>query len=136
MTSDIALTGNNLGNYLIAGSGDDTLEGGAGNDRLNGGTGADAMTGGSDNDIYYVDNAADTVIEAAGGGTDTVYAATSWAMAADQEIEYLRAYGAGVTSDIALTGNNLYHLIAGSGDDTPRAVPQRPAEWRYGRRCC
>ncbi len=37
-------------------------------------------------------------------------------MAADQEIEFLRAYGAGVTSDIALTGNNLgNYLIAGSG---------------------
>ena len=38
--------------------------------RDGGGTGADTMIGGAGNDTYYVGNSADTVIEAAGGGTN------------------------------------------------------------------
>jgi hemolysin type calcium-binding protein len=53
------------GNDVISGlGGNDALSGLAGNDTLDGGTGADNMTGGGGNDIYIVDNATDTVIEA------------------------------------------------------------------------
>jgi Ca2+-binding RTX toxin-like protein len=43
--------------------GNDTLIGNAGADTLNGGAGADIMKGGSGADLYYVDNAADRVVE-------------------------------------------------------------------------
>jgi Ca2+-binding RTX toxin-like protein len=77
------------------------------------------MTGGAGNDRYYVDNVADQVIEQAGGGTDTVYASTSWTMAADQEIETLRAYGTGGNAGLTLGGNNLDNsLFGGAGNDT------------------
>ena len=76
------------------------------------------MAGGTGNDTYYVDNAADQVFEAAGGGTDNVYTSANFGLAAGQEVEYLRAYGAGVTSGLTLTGNELAnYLIGGAGND-------------------
>ena len=38
-----------------------------GNDDLDGGTGGDTMFGGDGNDVYYIDNAADLVVESANG---------------------------------------------------------------------
>ncbi|VAX14362.1 Alkaline phosphatase, partial [hydrothermal vent metagenome] len=68
-----------LGNdQLNGGRGNDMLLGGAGNDRLDGGAGADTLAGGAGNDTYYVDNAADKVIEAAGQGTDTIISNVSF----------------------------------------------------------
>jgi len=118
VTSGVTLTGNAFANRLVGGGGDDVLNGGGGRDRLDGNAGADTLSGGADNDTYYVDNAGDQVIEAAGGGTDGVRSSVSWSMAAHQAIEYLRAVGAGATSGVTLTGNELAnHLIGGSGGD-------------------
>ncbi|HYD98264.1 MAG TPA: M10 family metallopeptidase C-terminal domain-containing protein, partial [Alphaproteobacteria bacterium] len=67
-----ALTGDAGGNALNGGAGDDTLVGGAGNDLLDGGGGANVLNGGADNDVYLVRTASTQVVEAAGGGIDTV----------------------------------------------------------------
>src|SRR5262249_9420529 len=90
--------------------------GGAGDDTLDGGVGADVMSGGSGNDNYYVDNAADRVIEAAGEGSDTIYASVSYTLALGAVIEVLRG-NAGATG-LALTGNELdNHVLGGDGQD-------------------
>lgn len=56
-----SITGNDL---LNGEAGDDNIFGFDGNDTLIGGTGADTMSGGVGSDVYYVDNIGDNVIEA------------------------------------------------------------------------
>ena len=103
---------------LYGNAGNDTLTTGAGNDQLDGDAGADVMTGGSGNDTYFVDNAGDRVIEAAGGGSDTIYTAIDYMLAANLEVESLRVEG---DSGRHLRGNNLgVELVGGTGDDTLR----------------
>jgi serralysin len=112
----LTLTGNEFNNTLVGNVGNDTLLGGAGNDALNGGVGADTMAGGAGNDSYFVDNAGDVVNEAAGQGTDTVFASVNYSLSAGQEIEFLRA-NAGATG-LSLTGNEFANrLVGGAGND-------------------
>jgi Ca2+-binding RTX toxin-like protein len=110
-TGDFTGTGNELGNVIVGGIGNDTLDGGAGNDTLDGGAGADAMTGGAGDDTYVVDNAGDQVNEASDGGTDTVRTVLG-AYALGANLENLTYTGAG---NFAGIGNALDNAIAGNG---------------------
>jgi Ca2+-binding RTX toxin-like protein len=95
---------------LNGGDGNDSLTGGDGNDVLTGGIGADAMTGGLGDDVFYVDDAGDTTVEAGGQGTDTVHAGVTFTLAAN--IETLIQDGA---SNIDGTGNGLANTLMGNG---------------------
>ena len=119
------LTGTSEADYINAGQGEDTVNGGAGNDFLVGGagndtldgqTGADGLLGGGGGDVYLVDNTRDRVIEAAGGGTDRVFASTSYTLAAGQEIEALQLLAA-TTGDFDLTGNAFANSLVGNNAD-------------------
>lgn len=118
------LGGSATHNFLSGLGGDDRLSGGAGNDTLDGGTGADRMTGGTGNDTFHVDDAADTVLENVGEGTDTVIlsAAVSYTLGAN--VENLTALSPspfglnpfGNPGGITLTGNDLSNVLtAGAG---------------------
>jgi len=105
---DDELIGTDQGDY-IAGYG--------GNDTLNGGAGADTLEGGAGNDTYFVDNMDDRVLEAPGGGYDTLWTSVSFAMAAGSEIEVIKAVANAVA--LSLTGNEFDNRIEGtSGNDT------------------
>jgi Ca2+-binding RTX toxin-like protein len=115
-TTGLTLTGNVYSHTLVGNVGNDTLIGGSGNDALNGGVGADTMAGGAGNDTYFVDNAADVVNEAVGGGTDTIMASANYTLATGSEVECLRA---NTTAGLTLTGNAFSHYLIGNvGNDT------------------
>ncbi|KQP54901.1 M10 family metallopeptidase C-terminal domain-containing protein [Methylobacterium sp. Leaf108] len=94
-------TGNALANVITGNAAANVLDGGAGSDRMAGGLG---------DDTYLVDMAADAVIEAAGGGTDTVRSSASVTLALN--VENLTLVG---TAAIAGTGNALANVIFGNG---------------------
>ncbi|MGH8054433.1 MAG: M10 family metallopeptidase C-terminal domain-containing protein [Stenotrophomonas sp.] len=109
------LVGGAGNDHLYGYEGNDRLEGGDGNDVLDGGIGADTMIGGAGNDIYYVDNAADVVIEAVGGGTDTIYLSVD-CVASNKymNVENFTASEGGNTRSIM--GNGLNNLMIGNSD--------------------
>lgn len=104
------------GNDTIYGmGGDDVIYGGGGNDVINGGGGADQMQGGAGNDVYFVDNMSDWVLEETfegldTGGSDLVRSTVSFEMG--DFVEKLTLMG---TAAIDATGNGLANAIIGNG---------------------
>lgn len=70
--ANVNLTGTKGANAMAGNGGINTITGGAGDDVVDGGGGADSLVGGAGDDTYLVDDVADTVVEDAGGGNDTV----------------------------------------------------------------
>ena len=97
---------------LFGGAGNDTLLGQLGNDILDGGVGADRMEGGEGNDIYYVDNVGDVIVEAVGAGTDRVNTTINF-NAAGLDIENIAITG---TGRINIVGNDLDNVMQGNDD--------------------
>ena len=120
-------TGTMGDDYLIGGAGDDTLVGLAGRDVLDGRGGADRMSGGDGSDLYFVDNAADVVIETnadiATGGWDVVRASVSYTLS--DYVEQLELSGgatvgtgnSGVNTLIATSITHAVTLDGGAGND-------------------
>jgi Ca2+-binding RTX toxin-like protein len=113
-TAAIDGTGNALANSLTGNAAANALTGADGDDTLDGKGGSDLMRGGANNDTYWVDDARDLVIEAAGEGTDTVFATVSYALGAGQSIELLQLAASTGASNLNLTGNELANTLIGN----------------------
>ncbi len=101
-TSAINGYGNELDNTLTGNSGNNTLDGGAGNDTL---------IGGSGNDSYVVhDFNTTTIIENAGGGTDTLLLYSDYNLTDGSNIENMTAMEGGHT----MVGNSFVNTITGT----------------------
>ncbi|WP_252381113.1 Ig-like domain-containing protein [Desulfovulcanus ferrireducens] len=105
------ISGNDGSNVLNGLAGDDTLIGNGGDDTLIGGLDADIMQGGIGNDTYVVDDAGDTVVEAANAGRDTVQASIDYTLT--DNVENLTLTG---TANLKGTGNALSNTITGNED--------------------
>ncbi len=106
-------TGNVLDNRITGNEGANILTGLEGNDWLDGKGGADALLGGTGNDTYVIDNAADTVLEHADEGADTVQSTINYALG--DNVENLTLAGGNIDG----TGNALDNVIVGSaGNNT------------------
>jgi len=119
---NLTLTGsaniNGTGNAFV-----NTLIGNSGNNTLNGFGGADAMSGGAGDDIYVVDDAADTVSENAGQGVDLVQSSVAYTLGID--VENLTLTGTAAINGVGNAANNIIvgnsainTLTGGLGDDT------------------
>jgi len=118
-----SITGGSVDDLLDGLGGNDTLSGGAGNDTLVGGAGVDSMVGGAGDDTYFVDVAADKVVETSNGPsallatmallegiTDTVIAAVNFSLANLAFVENLTLDGAATMA----TGNGLANVLTGN----------------------
>jgi Ca2+-binding RTX toxin-like protein len=116
------IIGNAAANLIAGLDGADTLEGGAGADTLDGGAEVDRLIGGLGDDLYIV-TAGDIIVEAIGGGVDTVRAATTWSLRPTLENLLLTGAeainGSGNLLDNLMQGNDGANRLFGSaGADT------------------
>ena len=86
-----------------------TGTGSSGADTLHSSSGPNTLVGLGGDDLYYVNNAGDVVIEAANGGFDTVAATLDYTLPANVEALYM--YGSGLTG----TGSNGADTLYSSG---------------------
>ncbi len=103
------LTGSRFNDNLTGDTKSNTLTGGAGNDTLRGWNGADTMLGGVGNDIYFVENVGDVVVEKPNQGSDIVSSRVTYTLPAN--VENLTLTG---TPAINGTGNGLANVITGN----------------------
>ena len=128
---NLVLTGeaeiNGTGNYL-----DNVITGNDAANFLDGQGGIDTLIGGGGNDTYWLGGVSETLVELAGGGTDTVLAPFSYTLPEHFEVLELVNFdhlsGTGNDADNILRGNvgnnvlngglGIDSMYGGAGDDT------------------
>ena len=123
--------GANLENLVLTGSASINGYGNALGNALTGNGGINTLAGGLGDDTYFLDDPQDTIAENANEGTDTVNAATTYALTANVENLVLTGVAYGGTGNAlanSITGNIYQNLLdggagadsmfGGKGDDT------------------
>ena len=136
------ITGGDTATVTVTVSGVDT------DDTLLDSPGNDTLAGGIRDDLYYVNNTGDVVIEAANSGYDSAYASVNYTLPASNTVEVLNMLGPGLTGTgsegpetlissfgantlIGLGGDDLYYVrdtsdvvieAANGGNDTVGAT--------------
>ena len=117
---DDTLEGGAGDDILEAGAGSNTVSGGEGDDTLSSFSGTDVLEGGAGNDAYLV-SFLDRIVEAAGGGVDTVRAGIGWTLAAEVENLTLTGSaaidGTGNAAANVLVGNDQANVLKGLDND-------------------
>jgi Ca2+-binding RTX toxin-like protein len=114
--SNINGVGNLVNNILNGNKAANIINGQAGNDILDGGVGVDTLIGGEGDDIFYVDNANDKVVEIAGQGNDKIFATADYTLAENVFVETVVVPNTvGVAVDI--TGNSLDNILIGNSSN-------------------
>ena len=114
--------GVNLENLTLTGTSAVSGIGNSLDNILTGNSAANVLTGGAGNDTYII-GAGDSVIEAVGGGTDTVHSALTYTLGANVENLTLTGSsainGTGNSLNNVLVGNSVANTLAGgAGNDT------------------
>lgn len=115
-SSVVFTLGNNIENLTLTGTATGVNGTGNGMDNvLTGNSAVNTLTGLGGNDSYYV-TTGDIVVEAAGGGTDTVYSAVTFSLntaaAGDDNIENITLTG--TSTGVNATGNGMNNILTGN----------------------
>jgi Ca2+-binding RTX toxin-like protein len=123
-TAAVDLAGNALSQNIFGNAGANSLTGGGGVDLLVGGGGDDTLFGNADaastlqggtgNDVYYILQTGDSLVEFAGEGNDRIVTTVSYTLSAGVEVETLAAANQPGTAAIDLTGNEIAQIILGT----------------------
>lgn len=139
--ANLNLTGDTNANYFVGNTGRNLLVGGIGNDSLvgfgdvtqersgvtlplaygtvdgadtlDGGAGVDWMAGGDGDDVYYVDQAADVVLEFSGQGNDVIISSGSFTVSSTHGRNVESIYLTG-TGNLNLTGDTAANRLYGN----------------------
>ena len=140
---------------LVGTAGNDTINGFGGNDTIDGRGGIDSMVGGTGDDLYFVDNANDIIVELENGGIDEVQAFSAYTLPSwvnnltmrgeartgvgnelDNVIDGSRVEGANLSgmggNDLLISGDfsGIHTLRGGDGNDTLRGGDH--SDWMFG----
>jgi serralysin len=101
--------------YLVGGPDNDTLIGGDGNDQLYGGTGTNTLQGGLGDDVYFLENAGDSIVEFADEGLDEIRTSLTVVTMANN-VERL-TYTGGAIAALLIGGASDNIITGGTGRD-------------------
>lgn len=106
----------NIDDYLVGTSDNDTLSGGSSNINYSTNTDSNTLQGGFGDDVYIINSTADIVIEDAGDGIDTIYTTVNYSL--PNNVENIASVG---STGLVLTGNAADNRLDGlqnTGSDT------------------